>query len=431
MGDSHADEQPIAERHQSGSPAMMAEVQQGASGALRVAYLSGSPRIATRDDAGVSGPRAHILGLIEAWRRQGHTVDAYVLGDRVPRSLSAEGVQRSRLSGGLRRVAVDAVRLGMRRSVAARARRELPGSYDVVYERFALFQELGRSFRESGAAWVVESNAVVSQEARQEHNALALQAVAARLERRTYRQADLVVCVSTTLRDMLVAQLGVPADKIMVLPNGVDTERFQSDGLPAGEVSRHNELVVGFVGFVVERQGLDELIRAVAMLRRQAVAVAVRVVIVGSGPALADLTQLAASEGVGEAVEFRGQLSWSEVPAVIATFSVGYSGQRGVSGMPMYHSPLKIYEYLASGRPVVAADHEDARRVLVDEGAGWTFPPGDVAKLAEVLSQVAGLERDELSTMGVRARKVVQEQHSWAHRAEQIVQELTGRGLLG
>ena len=395
---------------------------------LRFAYLSGSPRITTRDTAGVSGPRAHILGLIGALRRQGHVVEQFVLGDLMAASLSAEGVQRSATGGWPRQFAVDLVRLAMRRTVARRAAKALHGRYDVAYERFALFQEVGRRFQAAGAVWVIESNAVISQEARRERNALALQKLAARLELRTYRRADLVVAVSDPLRELLVRELGVPDDKVLVLPNAVDTTRFTADGPPAGEVAADGGLVIGFVGFVIERQGLTELVRAVAALRRRGLRV--RAVIVGDGPDLASLRRLASEEGVEDGVDFRGQVAWTEVPDAISSFSVGYSGQRGVGGMPMYHSPLKIYEYLAMGRPVIASDHDDARAVIHGAAAGWTFPAGDVDALTEAIAAVEALTPEQLSEAGMRARRHVDEHHTWDHRGRVLVGHLQARGLL-
>jgi glycosyltransferase involved in cell wall biosynthesis len=316
----------------------------------------------------------------------------------------------------------------MRASVAMRAQRHLHGPFDLVYERFALFQQLGRSFQRRGVPWVVETNAVISQEARLERNALALQRLAARLERRTYHQADLIVCISDMLRELLVSETGVPADKVAVIPNAVDIDRFSADGPPAGAVGADGEVVVGFVGFVIARQGIDELVHAIAALRGEGRPI--RALVVGDGPDRPCLQVRARELGVADAVEFPGQVAWGEVPARIASFSVGYSGQRGVAGMPMYHSPLKIYEYLAMGRPVVATAHPDAERALVEAGAGWTFPAGDEAALSDVLRSVTDLDSAELTVHGERARRHVVGHHTWAHRSRQLTDELARRGLL-
>ncbi len=395
---------------------------------LRIGFLSGSARIATRDEAEVSGPRAHIIGMIDALRADGHAVESFILGDRLPSRGSGQGSRRLVTGGWPRQVAVDLVRLGLRRSAARRARRHLPGRFDLVYERYALFQHLGRSFQRSGTAWVIETNAVLSREARLERNALVLQRLAARLERQAYRQADLIVCVSDSLRDMLVADAGVPVDKVVVIPNAVDPNRFTPTSVAAGDVAGGDEFVIGYVGFVTERQGLDELIRALPPLLARGIPL--RVVIVGDGPDRPRLEALAADERVRDGVTFTGQIPWADVPAAIASFSVGYSGQRGVGGMPMYHSPLKIYEYLAMARPVVASHHPDSARTLLETRAGWTFTPGDREGLVDVLAEVAQLDRQELSSCGQRGRSHVEEHHTWAHRSRQLLDEVHRRGLV-
>ncbi len=394
---------------------------------LRIAYLSGSPRIATRDDAEVAGPRAHILGFVAALRRDGHMVDEFILGDLLNRRVSGEGSLRMITGGWLRQFAVDLVRLVLRVTVARRARRHLEGPYDVVYERFALFQQLGQSFQRDGTPWVVETNAVISQEARRERNTLALHRLAAWLERRTYRQADLVVCISDALRDLLVEQADVPPEKIVVIPNAVDVDRFAAIETPAGEVADGADPVIGYVGWLTERQGLDQLIRALRELRGRGLAA--RAVIVGDGPDRPRLERLAADEGVADAIAFVGQVPWSDIPRWIGTFSVGYSGQRGVGGMPMYHSPLKIYEYLAGARPVVATNHPDAEVALLKPRAGWTFEAGNDEDLTAVFEQVARLDSAELSRYGERARTHVEGHHTWQHRSRLLLAELHARGL--
>jgi glycosyltransferase involved in cell wall biosynthesis len=399
----------------------------GPSHPLRIAYLSGSPRIATHDDAEVAGPRAHILGFVAALRHDGHTVEEFILGDLLDRRVSGEGSLRMITGGWLRQLAVDLVRLVLRWTVARRARRHLTGPYDLVYERFALFQQLGRSFQRDGTPWVVETNAVISQEARRERNTLALQRLAGWLERRTYRQADLVVCISEALRDLLVEEADVPRDKIVVITNGVDVDRFTVADVPAGQVADGDGPVIGYVGWLTPRQGLDQLIRALRQVRDRGLAA--RAVVVGDGPDRPRLERLAQDTGVEDAVTFVGQVPWSDIPRWIGTFSVGYSGQRGVGGMPMYHSPLKIYEYLAAGRPVIATHHPDAEVALLAPQAGWTFEAGDDDGLATVLEQAIDLDPVELSAYGKRARTHVEDHHTWLHRSRQLLTELDARGL--
>ncbi|MCU1592056.1 MAG: glycosyl transferase group 1 [Frankiales bacterium] len=393
---------------------------------LRFAYLSGAPRIATHVDAENAGPRAHILSFVGALRAAGHEVVMYVVGDHVTRRLTGVGSRRFTGGSAWRRLVVDLARLALRARAARQARAALVGPFDVVYERYALFQELGRSFQRRGAPWVVESNALLSQEARSERGAVLLHRLAGVLERRTYRAADLVVAVSHPLRDELVERFGVAPDRVVVVPNAVDCERFRSQPMRPRAPSGH--LVVGYVGCLVARQSLDDLIRALSLLRSSDLRV--RAVLVGDGPDRDRLSELAAGLGVLPLVEFAGQVPWERVPQLIAGFSVGYSGQRGVGGLSMYHSPLKIYEYLAVGRPVVASAHPDAEQVVAAAGAGWTFPAGDCDALARVLRNAAVLDHDELAALGRRGAEHVRRTHTWRHRADQVVDELCSRSLV-
>lgn len=394
--------------------------------ALRVGYLSASPRIRTLPDADadVVGPRAHVVGLIDALRAEGHVVEPFVLGDRRRlRGGATRPLDETGRASRLRRLAVDIVRLGLRPVSARWARRDLRGHVDVVYERVALFQELGRGWQTRGVPWVVETNALLAEEAQRERGALALVRTAWWLERRTYRRADLVVAVSEPLRDLLVARAGVPASRVLVVPNGVDVDRF-----PVTTGARPGPLVVGFVGFVIARQGLDELLEAVAAARAEDVDV--QAVVVGDGPDRARLEARAVELGLAGLVRFTGQAPWEQVPAHLAGFSVGYSGQRGVAGLTMYHSPLKIYEYLASGLPVIASAHPDAVATLAASGAGWTFDPGNVLQLTALLRDVAALTPREREEAGRRGREHVEAHHTWRARARQVVEALQERGLV-
>ena len=81
-------------------------------------------------------------------------------------------------------------------------------------------------------------------------------------------------------------------------------------------------------------------------------------------------------------------------------------------------------------RPVIATDHDDARAVVHGAGAGWTFPPGDVAALTELIAHVGALPPEELNEVGRRARRHVDEHHTWDHRGRLLVEEMRSRGLL-
>jgi glycosyltransferase involved in cell wall biosynthesis len=89
----------------------------------------------------------------------------------------------------------------------------------------------------------------------------------------------------------------------------------------------------------------------------------------------------------------------------------------------MYHSPLKIYEYLAMATPVIASAFADARRATGDGATGWLFAPGDRAGLVDALrrAHAAYSAGDVLPRMGRRARETVVAEHGWPARVETLL----------
>jgi glycosyltransferase involved in cell wall biosynthesis len=388
----------------------------------RLAYLSGAPRVTTDGAAHAGGPRAHVLGVIGGFERAGWSVERYIAGDEPwAQRLGASGREAAGRGSAWRAAAADGVRVASAVYNRVAARR-LGTDFALAYERFGSFQSIGRRFQRAGVPWVLETSGPFFHEARVERGTLAFTAAARRTELAAYDDCDLLVCVSEALRDWLVGH-GVRGDHVHVMPNAVDTERFDPAAVPASE--RPAELVIGFVGTVLAWQGLDTVVRAVAAARRRGVDVVAEVV--GDGPAADDLRKLAADEGVADAVRFEGQVPADEVPARIAAFDLGLSAHVPLLDGAMYHSPLKLYEYLAMGVPLLAADHPEARRLVEASGAGYLFPAGDAEGLAAVLARAAR-EAGELRGRREAIRRFAVAEHSWDRRVAELLVEVERRG---
>jgi glycosyltransferase involved in cell wall biosynthesis len=389
----------------------------------RIGYLSGALRVSTRADAEASGPRAHVVGFTGALERRGWEVRRFVVGDTKPAlALAPSGRAETVRGSRSKQLATDALRMASGVQNRRRAWRQLRGQVDLVYERFASFQALGAPFRRHDVPWILETQGPYFHEANHERGSLALTGRAQRIELDAYRSCDLLVCVSAALRELLV-DFGVSHDRILVLRNGVDPHSFAIDpGAPALE----DVLTVGFVGTLRRWQGVDALVEAVAGARRGGVPV--QAVIVGDGPELEPLRRLASERELGEQVRFTGRVSAEAVPSLIAGFDLGFSGHLPLLAGRMYHSPLKLYEYLAMGKPLLAADHPEARGLVEESGAGYLFPPGDAEALAEVLAVAAGDLR-RLRDRGPAMRCYAVAHHTWDGRVRELAAELERRGL--
>jgi glycosyltransferase involved in cell wall biosynthesis len=104
-------------------------------------------------------------------------------------------------------------------------------------------------------------------------------------------------------------------------------------------------------------------------------------------------------------------------------FDVCYSGQVDLKTAGMYLSPLKLYEYLAMAKPVVAAEFADARRLIRDGETGFLFQSGDKQDLKRAITE-AWLSRQKLPAMGLLGREEVVAQHSWKARVAQMIEDI-------
>jgi glycosyltransferase involved in cell wall biosynthesis len=377
----------------------------------RLGYLSGAPRVTTRSASDAAGPRAHVLGVIDGFERHGWTVERYIVGDRMPDVVARDGESLLR-RGRAWTLAADCARLALRHRNAHGAWAALGGKVQWVYERFALFQALGAPFARRGIPWILETNALLTEEASRERSGVVLTGVARQLERRAYHECSVLIAISQALADQLVDEMGVARDKIAVVPNGVDVHRFDPARVSAPRFE--GSFTVFFVGALASWQGLDVLLQATARVCD------IHVTVAGDGPEREALVDLAERLGLGARVRFLGRVAPDEVPALIAAADVCYSGHSA------FRSPLKLYEYMAMGRPVISSAVPDAKAALVDGVSGFLFPPGDVDGLVSALREAVG-KRECLGAMGQRARRDAVAQHSWEARVAAICSHVDAR----
>lgn len=197
-----------------------------------------------------------------------------------------------------------------------------------------------------------------------------------------------VTTVSEPLKQGLVDE-GVPAAKISVIPNGVDTERFRprdraecrrSLGLPS------DARLIVCVSRLSEEKGVDVLVRAFAQVRSQVPGA--MLALVGSGPLQAELEREALRLGLGDSLKLAGAVAHEQVALWI--------GAGDVSCLPSLREghPNAAMEALASGRPLVAS-RVGALPGMVGAGTGLLVEPGDEAALSQALLAALGAPWDD------------------------------------
>jgi glycosyltransferase involved in cell wall biosynthesis len=193
--------------------------------------------------------------------------------------------------------------------------------------------------------------------------------------------ADAVVCPSAVTRAYL-ASLGIPRDKITVIPNGVDTALFSPQPLPAAS----DLPTLLYIGTLADWQGLDLLLEAMpAILTNQPARL--RIVGRGRGRQRKDLLRRVRKLGLDESVSVEPAVPHHEVPALIAQAVVclaplAYNDRNVTQGC----CPIKVLEYMACGRPLVAANLPVVRELAREDVDALLFTPDDPADLARCVS---------------------------------------------
>jgi glycosyltransferase involved in cell wall biosynthesis len=286
---------------------------------------------------------------------------------------------------------------------------------DLIYERYAFGNTAGiRASKELGVPMVLEVNAPMVHELARTRG-LAFPRWARRVERKIFQGATRVSVVTSVLGDM-VAEYGVPRERIIVTPNGVKMDLFDNPNRETARadlgITEVEGPVLGFVGYFREWHRLDMVMEA---LGKDGLAGA-HLVLVGYGPAEEGLRRAAARFGVEDRVHFPGPRQHADIPSVLPAFDVGL-----VPAINAYASPLKLQEYMAAGLPTVAPDQPNLREVLVHGENGLLFEPGNSEALIATLRGVVG-DAASRGRLGAAARQTILERDlTWEGIARRIV----------
>jgi glycosyltransferase involved in cell wall biosynthesis len=234
------------------------------------------------------------------------------------------------------------------------------------------------------------------------------------LQARKLRRADAVVTVSSALRDHLIALYRLDAQRFVVSHNGADIDLFRPGARPDSAVRERfgDAPIVGFVGSFSKWHGVEllaEMTREVAERRPAA-----RFVYVGDGPDLQGLR--IATTGIETRLELVGRVPHDRIPALVAAFDVAVMPETA-----FYCSPLKIVEWMAAGRPVVAPSYGPLREILDPEEDGLLFEPNNRDQLVSAVLRLLD-DSDLRERLGAAAARKVREQLTWRHNAERVLE---------
>lgn len=377
-------------------------------------------RIASRD-----GQAVHMQELIAALRAQGHTVVVVGPEATAREAFGGEVAWIARLKKRLPRALYEGLEIAY--SVYAAPRliravwRERP---DAVYERYNLFMLAGLWVRRlTGVPLLLEVNAPIFEE-RAEHDGLALKGLARWCQAAVWRGADRVLPVTEVLADYVRAA-GVAEARISVIANGSNPEQLAKapDAATAKQrLGLQSRLVLGFTGFVRAWNRLDRVLELIA---REGRALNLHLLLIGDGPARAPLEAMARDLGIVDRLTVTGVVAPEAIAAHVAAFDIAL-----IPGVTAYASPLKLFEYMALARPIVAPNTRNIREILADGETALLFDPEDERAFAAAILRLAE-DAEVRARLGAAAKAAITERGlTWASNAARVAALIRRPGIL-
>jgi len=283
----------------------------------------------------------------------------------------------------------------------------------VIYERYNLYMLAGVwPKRTTGFPMLLQVNASLYDE-RKKFSGIALDRLARWSEKTAWASTDRVLPETEVLAGY-VERVGVPPDRITVIPHGIHEELFASAPTTADAQRRiglDGKLVLGFVGFVREWHNLEHVVDLVADSRdwRR------HLLVVGDGPAIPGIKQRAADRGVSSQVTIAGLVQRSDIPAYVTAFDIALQPD-----VVPYASPLKLFEYLALVRAIVAPDKPNIREILTNERNALLFDADDANSFLVAIERLCS-EPELRARLGRAAAATIHEQRlTWINNARRV-----------
>jgi glycosyltransferase involved in cell wall biosynthesis len=244
------------------------------------------------------------------------------------------------------------------------------------------------------------------------------------IERTTLRFVDHTIVVVEESRDRLVKE-GYPIEQLTVVSNTPRTDQWGSGDMTPSQMASEGPIKLVYLGNLDGIRGLDVAIQALRILKDQGYGA--HLTVIGDGPSLTSLRQMAIELGVDDRAEFVGRLSIQNDSSLARIKQI--MGRSHVGLIPHYATeacnatiPNKLFDYMIMGLPVIVSDMKPTARIVHQEQCGEVFKDRDPTELARC---VRALDRPAVrNAMGARGRMAISRRYHWGYDAKILVETL-------
>jgi len=386
---------------------------------IKILYIYGYPFFHLDSS---EGPSIHINSTIRAFQDSGCEVAAFVGSGNKKMAQRASTSRLPSLVRNARKTLIDLAELAYSLIQYIRILRQI-GKPDLIYERYSLFSWTGLALkRKWKIPHYVEFNDPGIEIRNRYFGRSVLEPVSNIIFDQLVSEAGAIIAVSRSVASKLILR-GVSENKIHIIPNGVSPDSFNADKCDPNEIRKKYDLqgalVIGFVGGMTPWHGVNFLVEAAREIL--AVQPKSRFLIVGGGEnSVSEIQRMASANGVLDRFVCTGWIRHEQVAAHLAVMDIVVAPYAPMESNSIYFSPLKVFEYMAMGKPVVASRIDQLSEIFEDGKEIILVEPGNVKELTGAILGLASdpKHRDDL---GSNARKKVLETYTWEKAVRKII----------
>jgi glycosyltransferase involved in cell wall biosynthesis len=390
---------------------------------MKILYYSSHPNLSLNSQSGYG---THFREMIKAFRALGHEVSVLIMGGEQEENAEKEGVGLS-IKQKIKPLVPAKIWTSMKdfnlirfdsyakQVLEEKVREFMP---DLIYERSAYLQTSGVEIaKKCNIPHFMEINSPHIEETKVFQGESWYEKKAINAENEQVNGSDMLLPVSSALKDFLIKNYRVPTDKFTVVPNAIDPKKLEYSKLDADVISSKyglkDKIVIGFVGSIFPWHGIDKMIKAISQLQSVE---NIKVLIVGDGEILPDLKKQAHSLGLSDLMIFTGKVPHKDVFAYIECMDITIGADSH-----WYGSPVKIFEYGGMGKAIIAPDNIPVRDVMEDGKDGILVKPNadSIREAMEILIGDPKLRRN----MAQSFQQKVLTNHKWIDNAKRVIDE--------
>ncbi|AJR09057.1 glycosyltransferase family 1 protein [Photobacterium gaetbulicola] len=286
---------------------------------------------------------------------------------------------------------------------------------DAIYERYNLFLPSGIWAKKLFTLpLLLEVNSPLYQE-RHDYTGIHLPMLAKWSEYYTWRNADHVLPVSHVLAEFIY-EAGVSTEQVTVIPNGIDPAHFNTHTQPERMAQFRGKTVLGFVGFCREWHQLDKVMARIASLNDPDI----HLLIIGDGPVLDELRATAKQLKITAQTHITGLIPREKMPCWLAQIDIALQ-----PAVTPWCSPLKLIEYLASGKAIVAPNAPNIKELVNDQHNALLFQNGDMDNMLHAIERLIHDTALRQRLQCNASQTIDEKQLTWQGNGEKIIQLFT------